>query len=199
MSTNKTVLAGTLLSAGLFVWVLLHATMFTPEQTTVPTTQAAIVSATIATTSMPVRLQIPKLNIDANVQHVGINTKGNIGTPNNFTDTAWYQGGVQPGQVGTAIVDGHVDNGLSLAGVFKHLDTIAMGDDLYVVEKDGTKLHFVVSDIENYPYEAVPMADILAQHTKRQMVLITCEGAWVAGQKTYDHRLAVYATLATGV
>ncbi|MDB5224586.1 MAG: peptidase sortase [Candidatus Adlerbacteria bacterium] len=192
MTTNKAVLAATLVSAALFGAILVHATVYAPDDYAPPNVAAATSSPID-----PVRISIPSLSIDAAVQHVGINTKGNVGTPNNFTDVAWYQGSVAPGALGTAILDGHVDNGLQLAGVFKHLADITVGSDIYISAKNGTRLHFKVRDIVNYPYTAVPMADMLAQDLRPEIALITCEGAWVAGEKTYDHRLVVYATLAS--
>jgi len=62
----------------------------------------------------------------------GFNSKENIGTPNNFTDVAWYSAGVVPGEVGSTIIVGHVDNGLGMAGVFIHLADIEMGDQVTI-------------------------------------------------------------------
>lgn len=164
-----------------------------------------VASATIATVAKneaqtppgyPERLAIPALSIDAAVQDVGITAKGNMGVPDNFVDVGWYTYGAIPGQPGTAVIDGHVDNGLSLAGVFKHLDSIQTGDDIYVTNYAGQKLHFVVSDIEYYGYEDAPTNQIFNNDSNgAQLELITCSGTWVPDQKTYDERLVVTATL----
>src|ERR1039457_7041885 len=71
--------------------------------------------------STPVRLVISALHIDAKVQDVGITKNGNMATPNNFTDVGWYKYGALPGEMGSAVIAGHVDDGLALPGVFKHL------------------------------------------------------------------------------
>lgn len=177
----------------LFAEVLVHA-VFGDESGIIPPTQSNS-SVAIATSSLPARLLIPTLGIDAKVQYVGTNGLGNMGTPNNFTDVAWYKNGVVPGQEGSAVIDGHVDNGLSLAGVFKHLSDIHVGDSVYVKTTDGSQLHFVVYDIEIYPYENVPMQTVFAQTNAAHLNLITCEGAWVPAGKTYDHRIVVYTKL----
>ena len=116
--------------------------------------------------------------------------------PNNFTDVGWYKLGVIPGQPGSAVIDGHVDNGLDLAGVFKHLSDIKVGDDIYVVNRAGVQTHFVVSEIDSYDYQNVPTDLIFNQSGPAQLHLITCQGDWVSGGDTYDHRLVVTATLA---
>ncbi len=174
----------------------------------VPTEQSVATTSAISTTTVsvavsdahnayPSRLIIPSLSIDAHVQYVGVNKKGNIGTPNNFTDVAWYARGVVPGQLGTAIIDGHVDNGLGLAGVFKHLVSMKVGDDVYVVTKGAEHIHFVVTHVEAYDYEHVTSEDIFGTSTDvRSINLITCDGEWVLSGDTYNKRLIVTATLA---
>lgn len=143
----------------------------------------------------PARLQIPSIGVSAKVQAVGIDPKGNIAAPVGFTDAGWYKYGVVPGAVGTAIFDGHVDNGLFRSGVFKRLDKTAVGDRVTVISKEGKSVVYVVSHIEFYNYKEVPMEDIVHQKDIAQLVLITCAGKWIPAEKTYDQRLIVYATL----
>lgn len=182
------------LGATVFVVTLVHAVWYAPEKSDYVLPNAPH-KAIVVPKENPVRLLIPSLKIDANVQTTGVNAKGNMGVPTNFTDVAWYKDGTSPGQPGSAVIDGHVDNGLGLDGVFKHLAQIQVGDSVYVKTKGGTELHFVVTDIQNYPYDAVPDEKIFNAQDGQHLNLITCEGAWVAGQKTYDHRLVVYTTL----
>jgi sortase A len=198
-TTQKIVLFVIAIAAGVFTITLVHAVWYAPD-IEVSDAAAGVGTSTPAelaanSTDFPSRLMIPQLNIDANVQHVGIAKSGAMAVPSNFTDAAWYKYGALPGQAGTAVMDGHVDNGLSLAGVFKQLDSIQTGNDIYVVTNDGQKFHYVVSDIELYPYTDVPMNQIITKTGPPKLALITCDGAWVQGQKTYDHRLVVYATL----
>ena len=162
----------------------------------VPKKSIPVSPVSTSTSSLPKRLIVPTLGIDANVQYVTVNAKGNMGTPNNFTDVSWYKPGTEPGKVGSAVMAGHVDNGLSLAGVFKKLDTIQVGDDVYVQETNGTKLHFKVEKVTSYPYTEVPVQAIFTSSDgSKRLNLITCVGAWVPGQKTYDRRLVVYTKL----
>jgi sortase (surface protein transpeptidase) len=178
----------------IFTTTLVHAVWYAPEQThSLPSVQAQ--QRPVVAKEAPARLIIPALGINANVQQVGVNATGAMGVPSNFTDVAWYRDGTTPGQLGSAVIDGHVDNGLGLDGVFKHLADIKIGDDVYVQTKAGTKLHFVVSDIESYPYHDVPTDKIFNPTDAQRLNLITCEGAWVSGGRTYDHRLVVYTTL----
>ena len=197
---NKLILLLIAVALGVFAFTLVHAVWYAPD--TEISDSAAVSTSTPAelaadSQDFPSQLQIPSLNIAATVQHVGIAKSGAMAVPSNFTDAAWYKYGALPGQEGTAVMDGHVDNGLSLAGVFKHLDAIQKGSDIYVVTASGQKIHYVVSDIELYPYQGVPMSSILTTTGPARLVLITCDGAWVQGNRTYDHRLVVYATISS--
>lgn len=187
--------AGLLLVVGglaVFSYTLVNATIIAPQdgQGTPPQT-----ASVVAAGDVPMRLSIPALSIDAAVQETGLTKVGAMGTPSNFTDVAWYKYGPAPGQVGSAVIDGHVDNGLSLAGVFKHLGDINVGDDVYVTTQSGQQLHFRVSDIEIYPYKDAPSNLIFERNDAVRLNLITCDGTWVKGDKTYNERLVVYTTL----
>ena len=162
----------------------------------------ACLNASAAATDIenyPVRLVIPTLSINTNVQYTTITKRGTMGTPNNFTDVAWYGYGVAPGQSGEAVIDGHVDNGLGLAGVFLHLDNIQTGDDIYVTEKDGTILHFQVTDITSYDYANLPMDQIISSTGSPRLALITCGGDWISSEHIYDKRLVITASLVNTV
>ena len=94
-----------------------------------------------------------------------------------------------------AVIAGHVDNGLALPGVFKHLDELKIGDDVYVERKDGTELHFKVTVIQKYPYRNVPLKTLFSRRDLPRLNLITCGGTWVPGERSYDERLVVYSEL----
>ncbi|MBX4189425.1 class F sortase [Candidatus Parcubacteria bacterium] len=144
----------------------------------------------------PAYLKIPSIDLDADVQYVGKTTKGTMSSPTNYTDAGWYRAGPVPGSVGSAVMDGHVDNGFALPGVFKHLSELQAGDDVYVVRNDGKKLHFKVTDVKIFPGASAPTDLIFSSSDgKAHLNLITCSGDWIKESKTYDARLVVFTTL----
>jgi len=190
-SKRKVVVLITVLAAIVFFATLVHALWYAPDsELSVPGERVVAASS-----SLPVRLLIPSLSIDTDVQHVGISKKGNMAVPSNYTDVGWYRYGTIPGQLGSAVIDGHVDNGLALPGVFKHLIDIKVGDDVYVVREDGTQLHFVVKDKQLYPSKAAPVERIFNRSDAARLNLVTCDGAWVKDEKTYDQRLVIFTEL----
>ena len=120
-----------------------------------------------------------------------------MSVPSNYTDVGWYRYGTVPGQKGSAVIDGHVDNGFGLDGVFKRLPEIQIGDDVYVTTEGGKSLHFKVVDVQTYPYKDAPADRIFNTNDASRLNLITCKGSWLSGDKTYDHRMVVYTKLVT--
>ncbi len=182
-------------AVSVFAWTGVHALWYAPETEVAPSPAVSQSLPSVDSGDYPIRLSIPTLDIDAHVQRVGINGKGTMAIPSNFKDVAWYKYGPVPGVMGSAVIDGHVDNGLGLDGVFKHLNEIQIGDDLYVDTESGKRLHFVVRNVKSYPYKDVPIDQLFMKADAKRLNLVTCEGAWVKGDKTYDHRLVVYTEL----
>jgi LPXTG-site transpeptidase (sortase) family protein len=199
-----------LLVIGFTVW---RAVYYAPDDSTLTPPAAMVAGATSSVAAVntpgsntalssaaldslkPMRLEIPSIGVNAAVQYVSIKADGSMGTPAGFKDVAWYKLGTIPGQVGSAVIDGHVDNALALDGVFKHLGDVNVGDDVYVTRKDGTKLHFRVRDIGIYDYKKAPNKRIFTDASGRYLNLITCAGTWIRDAKSYDQRLVLYTEL----
>jgi len=161
----------------------------TPSPTQKPT------QMNVSKNDFPVRIEIPKLKVKAAIQQRGLNAKGEMATPTNFKDVAWYKLGTVPGNVGSAVMAGHLDNAIALSGVFKNLSQLRAGDEIYIHMNSGKKLKFVVDAKETYTYNNAPANTIFNRKDKRRLNLITCEGKWIKDKKTYSHRLVVYAVM----
>jgi LPXTG-site transpeptidase (sortase) family protein len=190
-----------IIAVAVFTSTLSNAVAYAPETPAAATSTASGAQTPglfkVADAALPSRLIIPSLDINANIQYVGENAAGNMMAPDNFTDVSWYKYGAVPGTIGSAVMAGHVDNGLGLDGVFKHLSDLKVGDDVYIQTKGGERLHFRVSETQVYPYQSVPTQTLFAQDDAARLNLITCDGSWVAGGDTYDHRIVIYTRLVT--
>ncbi len=138
------------------------------------------------------RLTIPSLDIDAKIQNVGITRKGNMSTPNNFFDVGLYKYGPIPGEMGSAVIAGHVDNGFGFKAVFGNLKNIKIGDAIYVETEEGVKTRFIVTSTTIYDYDA-PANEVFEGKDKSYLKLITCSGTWIKDINTHDKRLVVTA------
>ena len=184
-------IAAALIAGGLVAGYILQASSSAPS---IAETASPSAVAYAQATSTPVRLLIPSLGINAAVQQVGRTASGAMGDPSNFTDVAWYKYGTVPGQEGSAVIGGHLDNALALNGVFKHLDELVIGQDIQIQTASDTVLTFRVTDIEDYSYTQVP-GSFFTKTGGIYLNLITCAGTWLPQARSYDHRLVVYTTL----
>lgn len=186
----------TALAVVVFVVVLGRATLYSPsEEVAAPALEAVAPARDVTPADLPERLRIPALGIDTAVQQVGVKADGHMANPNNFTDVGWYKYGTVPGFAGSAVMAGHVDNGLKLAGVFKRLNELPVGAEVVVTTVGGETRTFVVTEVTSYKTAEVPIERLFTAADGEYLNLVTCDGAWVAGEKTYDRRLVVYARL----
>ncbi|MEK7601325.1 MAG: class F sortase [Patescibacteria group bacterium] len=145
----------------------------------------------------PVRLIIPAIGVDANVQSVGLSWRGNgdMGVPSNFTDVAWYNGGPRPGMPGSAVIAGHLDGKDVAQAVFYNLDKLETGDEVRIVDSKGKTLLFRVVNTKIYDSEAAASEVFLGDPSKTRLNLITCGGDWDTTQKLYSKRIVVFTEL----
>ncbi|HVZ75754.1 MAG TPA: class F sortase [Candidatus Paceibacterota bacterium] len=146
---------------------------------------------------VPVHLAIPSIGVSAKVESVGQKSDGSMATPSTWQDVAWYNLGPKPGEAGNAVIDGHVNNALTTAGVFEHLGQIAVGDSVVVSDASGRSLTYTVSSIEDYDTNAAPLNEIFSTAGPSQIVLITCAGDWDPHAHAFDKRLVVVARLSS--
>ena len=143
--------------------------------------------------ALPDHLIIPSIKVNALIQYVGTDAAGRMGLPTNFTDVAWYKYGPKPGDPGSAVIAGHLDTVVSNIAVFMDLAKLKPGDDVYIQDKNGQKIHFKVTDKELYDDAKAPVAKIFDQTgTTARLNLITCDGVWNEAARNYSQRLIIY-------
>jgi len=141
-------------------------------------------------------LNIPSLGTKAKIEAVGLTATGNMNAPVNAKKVGWYKFGPRPGQIGNAVIDGHLDTYTTSSGVFKNLNQLKTGDDVYVATAQNQMLHFKVNHAETYNAADAPLQTIFGSSDKAHLNLITCTGAWDPKSHQYTQRLVVYTDLA---
>ena len=216
LSRKITYITLTALAASVFLIVLVRTTydssfvasnitapivsVFTPSPSTEPPTisdansAAPIKALPVSGPALPT-LTIPAIKVNAHIEDVGLTPKGNMATPERLVNVGWYKYGTPIGELGSAVIAGHVDNALAQPAVFFNLKKLNPGDDIYVTEVSGEKLHFVVTDVANYDLKTAPADMIFNDKSGHILRLITCEGIISQGQFAYDRRIVVSAVL----
>jgi LPXTG-site transpeptidase (sortase) family protein len=146
----------------------------------------------------PVRLIIPAIDINASVEGVGTQANADLATPsqNPWLDVGWYNLGPQPGERGSAVIDGHLDRPGGFPAVFWQLRDLHVGDEVLVKNSSGKTLRFQVTRIELYAPQDAPIQDIFGNWGGTFLNLITCAGDWIPSQHQTNLRLVVYTSLA---
>jgi len=148
----------------------------------------------------PVRLIIPAIAINAPIESVGTQPNADLATPTRdpWQDVGWYNLGPQPGERGSAVIDGHLDRPGGYPAVFWNLRDLHVGDEVLVKNSSGKTLRFQVTRIELYPPQDAPIQDIFGNWGGTYLNLITCAGDWITSQHQTNLRLVVYTSLTRG-
>lgn len=144
----------------------------------------------------PVRIRIPDIKVNAPIGSVSVDLKGVLGTPplSKPNLTGWYRFSPVPGEVGPAVINGHV-NTRKGAAVFNRLSELSKGDKIYVYRSDGKVTRFTVSGIEQVSKAAFPSSRVYGNTSNAQLRLITCGGVYNKAAHSYSDNIVVYATL----
>ena len=143
--------------------------------------------------SAPVRLEIPAIGVTSALVRLGLNADGTMQVPGDFQAAGWFTGAPQPGQLGPALIAGHVDSRTGPA-VFYHLRDLRPGDEVRVVRADRRVVRFRVDSLASYPKQALPDDAVYGATTSPALRLITCAGAFDRSRHSYRDNLVVSAT-----
>lgn len=142
---------------------------------------------------LSMRLKIPKINVDAGVESVGLTADGSMDAPKGATNVALFDRGPRPGETGSAVITGHYglwENGKD--SVFDKLHTLKKGDILYIEEDGGTTVSFIVRELRTYGEHEDATEVFASDDGKAHLNLITCAGTWDKITGTYSQRLVVF-------
>lgn len=154
-------------------------------------------SPTSMPASPPTRVRIPSIGVDAAVDTLGLNTDGTVEVPGKPDDAGWYNGSAAPGQIGAAVLLGHVDFASSGPAVFYRLGELKPGAAVFVARQDGSTAAFTVDAVREVPKSNFPTDEVYGPTDgSAQLRLITC-GSWDAEQHKYVGNTIVFATFTT--
>jgi sortase (surface protein transpeptidase) len=145
--------------------------------------------------SSPVRLRIPAIDVDSELMQLGLHDDGSLEVPPEGFPAGWYTGSPTPGELGPAIIAGHVDWAGS-PGVFFSLRELAQGAEILVERADGSTALFRVRSIHQFPKEAFPTDAVYADIDHAGLRLITCGGSYDSRARSYSDNVVVFADLA---
>ncbi|MEW2046560.1 class F sortase [Streptomyces sp. NPDC005476] len=145
--------------------------------------------------SPPDRVRIPAIHVDAPLTGLGLTPAGSLDVPPAEKENlaGWYEAGTTPGDTGTAIVAGHVDNADGPA-VFYDLGALRKGSAIEVDRRDGSVAVFTVDAVEVYRARDFPDKKVYGSAGRPELRVITCGGGYTKSTG-YQGNVVVFAHL----
>ncbi|MBR8638363.1 class F sortase [Streptomyces tuirus] len=143
----------------------------------------------------PARIRIPAIQVDAPIIPVGLDADGWVDAPppDDPNLAGWFTGAVTPGEKGTAVVVGHVDNQLGPA-VFYALGALKKGSRVEIARQDGKTVVFEIYGIEVFEKDNFPGDRVYGSKGAAELRVITCGGGF-SEQNGYAGNVVTFARL----
>jgi len=153
----------------------------------------SVVDPKLENASVPIRLKIPKIKVDAVIESVSLTPNGAMDVPKGFGNVAWYNLGVLPGEIGSAVITGHFGPVNGKASIFDNLYKLSAGDKLNIEDNKGAIISFVVRESRSFKSDGDTSSVFDSNDGVSHLNLITCDGIWNKFSKSYSRRLVVFA------
>jgi hypothetical protein len=159
--------------------------------------EPAAVRAAGMARSEPTEIRIPRIGLTAKIINVALDAAGAIEVPplEQAQLAGWYELGPSPGEVGNAVVVGHVDSYATGPAVFFEIGGLRSGDVIEIRRKDASVARFEVDSVKSYPKSAFPTDLVYGASDRAGLRLITCGGQFDKDARSYLNNVIVFAIL----
>lgn len=159
-----------------------------------PPAPVVLTTPTVRAVAPPARVSIPAIGVDSGLSSIGVDGSGALVPPSDFSRVGWFAAGPAPGEVGPAVLAGHVDDYTGPA-VFYRLEDLTAGDQVVVTGGDGQTVPFTVTRVAAYPKSSFATAEVYGPTTGAELRLITCGGTFDRSRRSYEDNVVVFARL----
>ncbi|MGW3339898.1 class F sortase [Streptomyces sp. NPDC001009] len=195
---DSAIAAATALALGAGVWLLCTDTGTPPQPSAAegrPDPGGERGAARALPASPPTRVRIPAIHVNAPLMGLALTPSGSLDVPppTEKNLVGWYEAGTTPGDTGTAVVAGHVDNTEGPA-VFYDLGALKRGAVIEVDREDATTAVFTVDAVEVYAAKNFPDEKVYGASSRPELRVITCGGGY-SKSTGYQGNVVVFAHL----
>jgi sortase (surface protein transpeptidase) len=147
--------------------------------------------------SVPLRLNIPGIDVHTSLISLGLQKDGTVQVPplKGNAPAGWYKGLSTPGEAGASVILGHVDSAKDGPAVFYRLRDLRPGMKLSVDRADGRTVSFVVRSVARYSKKDFPTSTVYGDRPGAELRLVTCGGSFDALRRSYRDNIVVYAAM----
>jgi LPXTG-site transpeptidase (sortase) family protein len=142
----------------------------------------------------PVSLSYPAQAIEMSVVGVGIDDRNYMEIPLSIFSAGWYRFGPGPASAtGATVIAAHVDMPSQGIGPFANLRNARVGEEITVVDENGTTHTYSVVQVERIEKAEVPLDQVFTTRGDPMLVLITCGGDFDFNAQSYSDNYIVTA------
>ena len=144
--------------------------------------------------STPIHISIPQIGVSSALSELGLNPDRTVQVPTSPAEAGWYKYDVTPGEKGSAVILGHVDNRYGPA-VFFYIDRLNVGSRVYVTLESGKILEFSVIGVRMYSKSNFPDQLVYGPRNYPALQLVTCGGYFDHATGHYLSNIVVFTAL----
>jgi sortase (surface protein transpeptidase) len=144
--------------------------------------------------SSPVSLRIPAIGVALRLSTLGLNPNGTVQVPTKDQQPGWYRLGPAPGQMGSAVILGHVDDYQGPAAFYR-LKALHPGDKVEVTLASGAVAHFAVTRVATFLKTQFPSQQVYGSHGFPALQLVTCGGNFNSSTGHYLSNVVAFTSL----
>jgi LPXTG-site transpeptidase (sortase) family protein len=173
------------------------ASSFSESKATATPTPSPSPAAAPEPAALPVSISIPAIDVRSELISLGANPDGTLQVPQpgpDYDKAAWFDGSPRPGDVGPAVIEGHVDSAANGPSVFYSLGEVAAGDRIDVARADGSTVTFEVDEVRVVPKDDFPTLEVYGNTQGPELRLITCGGPFDSSAGHYEDNVVVFAS-----
>jgi sortase (surface protein transpeptidase) len=165
------------------------------QDTPVPTDPRATKSPAL-TAATPTQLSIPSIGVNGTLLKLGLNKDKSVQVPplTRNAHAGWLRTSPTPGQIGPAVILGHVDSKYG-PGVFFKLGALKPGATVRITRTDHTVAVFKVDRVVSYPKATFPTLAVYGNTDHAALRLITCGGKFDPNRQGYQSNIVAYASM----
>lgn len=159
----------------------------------VPIVQAETAKPVGLPRSIPTHLKVPDIGVSTDLVQIGKNSDDTLEVPTDASIAGWYRFSPTPGEIGPAVITGHVDTYLG-PGVFFRLKELMPGQQIYVTREDKMVVAFRVDRVAVFDQQKFPTEEVYGDIEHAGLRLITCGGTYDVLSGRYSENVVVYAS-----
>ena len=146
--------------------------------------------------SAPRRISVKRLKIETPLINLGLLQNGELEVPQAFDIAGWHSNGTAPGDIGPAVIVGHVDSNEGPA-IFYRVRELVPGDKIVVDRVNGSQVVFEVYGKETVAKDKFPTEKVYGDTGSPELRLLTCGGRYNKKTKSYTDNVLVFARQVT--